>query len=302
MRAVVFSRFGDESVLESVELPVPRPAPGEVLVQVRAAGVNPVDWKAREGWVGTGRPFPLGLGWDVAGVVVGSAAPEGPAVGDEVYGMLPLPYGAAYQEFTTVPAAAVAPKPAALTFEQAAAVPLAALTAWQALDAAGVKGGERVLVQGGAGGVGHFAVQLAKARGARVLATASGRNLGFLRDLGVDEAIDHTRGDLATVDPVDLVIDAVGGRVQRESWGLLRAGGTLITLPEPLDEAHRRPGIDARRVVVSPDGAALSRIGELITAGVVRVEVQQVLPLDRAADAHRISAGGRVRGKLVLTI
>ncbi|MER8185628.1 NADP-dependent oxidoreductase [Kitasatospora sp. NPDC094015] len=302
MRAVVFSRYGDESVLEAVELPVPVPAAGEVLVRVRAAAVNPVDWKLREGWVPMDRPFPRGLGFDVAGVVVGSAAPDGPPVGAEVYGMLPLPHGAAYQEYTAVPAAALAPVPAGLDLEQAAAVPMAALTAWQALDAAGVKGGERVLVQGGAGGVGHLAVQLAKARGAHVLATASARNLDFLRELGVDEPLDHGADDLRTLAPVDVVIDAVGGQVQRDSWALLRPGGTLITLPEPLDEAHRLPGIDAHRVVVVPDGPTLTLVGELIAEGRLRIEVQQVLPLDRAAQAHRISAAGRVRGKLVLSL
>ncbi|MFJ1704595.1 NADP-dependent oxidoreductase [Kitasatospora sp. NPDC088346] len=302
MRAVVFSRYGDESVLELVELPGPRPAAGEVLLRVRAAGVNPVDWKMREGYVGTDRPFPLGLGWDVAGVVVESAAAGGPPVGAEVYGMLPLPYGAAYQEFTAVPAAVLAPLPDGLDFERAAAVPLAALTAWQALDAAGVKGGERVLVQGGAGGVGHFAVQLAKARGAYVLATASARNQDFLRGLGADEPLDRGAGGPYRGEPVDVVIDAVGGQVQHDSWALLRPGGMLITLPEPLDEAYRRPGVDARRIVVAPDGEALTRIGGLIEAGRVRVEVEQVLPLDRAAEAHRISAAGRVRGKLVLTL
>lgn len=302
MRAVVFSRYGNESVLELAELPVPRLALGEVLVQVRAAGVNPVDWKVREGFVGTDRPFPLGLGWDVAGVVVESAAADGPAVGDEVYGMLPLPHGAAYQEFTALPVSAVAPKPAGLTFEQAAAVPLAALTAWRALDAARVSGGERVLVHAGAGGVGHFAVQLAQARGAHVLATASTGNQDFLRRLNVDEPLDYSTVDIRAVAPVDVVIDAVGGQVQRDSWSLLRPGGTLITLPEPIDEAYRVPGIDGRRVVVAPDGAALGRIGRLIDAGLVQVEVQEVLPLERVAQAHRISEAGRVRGKLVLSL
>ncbi|MEV4614167.1 NADP-dependent oxidoreductase [Kitasatospora sp. NPDC049258] len=179
---------------------------------------------------------------------------------------------------------------------------MAALTAWQALDAAGVKGGERVLVQGGAGGVGHLAVQLAKARGAHVLATASARNLGFLRELGVDEPLDRGTDDLRAAAPVDVVLDAVGGQVQRDSWSLLRPGGTLITLPEPLDEAYRRPGIEARRVVVVPDGPTLAQVAELIAAGRLRVELQQVLPLERAAQAHRASTAGRVRGKLVLSL
>ncbi|OII63173.1 hypothetical protein BJP40_25405 [Streptomyces sp. CC53] len=301
MRAVVFSQYGDESVLELVERPEPVPAAGELLVEVRAAGVNPVDWKHREGAVRSDRPFPLGMGWDVAGVVR-ATVPGGPAVGEEVYGMLPLPYGAAYQEVTAIPASAVAPKPAGLSWAQAAAVPLAALTAWQALEAAGVTAGQRVLVHAGAGGVGHFAVQFAKHLRAHVTATASGRNVEFLHGLGVDEPVDRTVVDPADLKPFDMVLDTVGGPVQAASWGLLRDGGTLITLPEPLDEAHRVPGITARRVIVAPDGEALRRIGALVGAGAVHVEVQEVLPLEEAARAHRLSAEGRVRGKLVLAL
>ncbi|MEU3051469.1 NADP-dependent oxidoreductase [Streptomyces sp. NPDC006984] len=301
MRAVVFSRYGDESVLEVAERPAPRPADGEVLVEVRAAGVNPVDWKHREGQVRSDRPFPLGMGWDMAGTVL-RTVPGGPGVGEAVYGMLPLPYGGAYQELCTVPVAALAPRPTRLTFEEAAAVPLAALTAWQALAAAGTVAGRRVLVHAGAGGVGHFAVQFAKHAGAHVTATASARNLDFLRRLGVDEPVDRAGADLSAGEPHDLVLDTVGGAVQRSSWALLRPGGTLITLPEPVDEAYRVPGIAARRVIVAPDGAALGEIGALIDRGAVHVEVQEVLPLREAAEAHRISRQGRVRGKLVLSV
>ncbi|MFC8272488.1 NADP-dependent oxidoreductase [Streptomyces sp. NPDC057271] len=299
---MVFSRYGDESVLELSDQPVPAPAAGEVLVRVRAAGVNPVDWKFREGALGTDGPFPLALGWDVAGEVVATPTADGPAVGDEVYGMLPLPRGGAYQEFAVLPASALAPKPVGLSFAQAAAVPLAALTAWQSLDAAHVASGQRVLVHAGAGGVGHFAVQLAKARGAHVTATASPRNLDFLRRLGVDEPVDRTSDGLHTIEPVDAVIDTVGGRTQQESWRLLRPGGALITLPEPIDEAYRVPGIAGQRVIVTPDGEALHRIGALIDSGAVHVEVQDVLPLHRAAEAHRTSKTGQVRGKLVITL
>lgn len=300
MRAVVFSRYGDESVLELTRRPEPEPADGEILIEVRAAGVNPVDWRHREGAVRSDRPFPLGMGWDVAGVVR-TTVPGGPAVGEAVYGMLPLPYGGAYQELAVLPASAVAPKPARLSYAQAAAVPLAALTAWQALEAAGTKAGLRVLVHAGAGGVGHFAVQFARHLGAHVTATASARNLDFLRRLGVDEAVDRTTADLSR-DRFDVVLDTVGGPVQQASWRLLRPGGTLITLPEPLNEAQRLPGINAHRVIVTPDGEALHRIGTLIDSGVVHVEVQAVLPLEEAAEAHRISAEGRVRGKLVLSL
>ncbi|MEU0086367.1 NADP-dependent oxidoreductase [Streptomyces sp. NPDC006274] len=301
MRAVVFSQYGDENVLELTERPEPAPADGDVLVEVKAAGVNPVDWKHREGEVRNDRPFPLGMGWDVAGVVRGTV-PGGPAVGEAVHGMLPLPYGGAYQELCVLPASAVAPKPASLSYAEAAAVPLAALTAWQALETAKATVGMRVLVHAGAGGVGHFAVQLARHLGAHVTATASARNLGFLRRLGVDEPVDRATADLAAGEPFDVVLDTVGGPVQHASWRLLRPSGTLITLPEPVDEAHRVPGVTAHRVVVAPDGAALRRIGALIDSGAVHVEVQSVLPLAKAAEAHRLSRAGRVRGKLVLSL
>ncbi|MGW0777720.1 NADP-dependent oxidoreductase [Streptomyces sp. NPDC002835] len=301
MRAVVFSQYGDENVLELTERPGPAPADGDVLVEVKAAGVNPVDWKHREGEVRNDRPFPLGMGWDVAGVVRGTV-PGGPAVGEAVYGMLPLPYGGAYQELCVLPASAVAPKPASLSYAAAAAVPLAALTAWQALETAKVTVGMRVLVHAGAGGVGHFAVQLARHLGAHVTATASARNLEFLRRLGVDEPVDRATADLAAGEPFDVVLDTVGGPVQHASWRLLRPGGTLITLPEPVDEAHRVPGVTAHRIVVAPDGAALRRIGRLIDSGAVHVEVQSVLPLARAAEAQQLSRAGRVRGKLVLSL
>lgn len=301
MRAVVFSQYGDENVLELTERPEPAPADGDVLVEVKAAGVNPVDWKHREGEVRNDRPFPLGMGWDVAGVVRGTV-PGGPAVGAAVHGMLPLPYGGAYQELCVLPASAVAPKPASLSYAEAAAVPLAALTAWQALETAGATVGMRVLVHAGAGGVGHFAVQLARHFGAHVTATASARNLEFLRGLGVDEPVDRATADLTAGEPFDVVLDTVGGPVQHASWRLLRPGGTLITLPEPVDEAHRVPGVTAHRIVVAPDGAALRRIGGLIDSGAVHVEVQSVLPLARAAEAQRLSRAGRVRGKLVLSL
>ncbi|WP_435296382.1 NADP-dependent oxidoreductase [Streptomyces sp. YPW6] len=301
MQAMVFSRYGDESVLELTRRPDPVPGDGDVLVEVRAAGVNPVDWKHREGAVRNDRPFPQGIGWDVAGVVR-ATVPGGPAVGEAVYGMLPLPYGGAYQELAVLPASAVAPKPATLTFAEAAAVPLAALTAWQALEAAGAAAGLRVLVHAGAGGVGHFAVQLARHLGAHVTATASARNLEFLDRLGVHAPLDRAGADLAAAGPFDIVLDTVGGPTQHAAWPLLRPGGTLITLPEPVDEAHRLPGITARRVVVAPDGEALRRIGALIDTGLLHVEVQAVLPLAEAAQAHRVSERGRVRGKLVLAL
>jgi NADPH:quinone reductase-like Zn-dependent oxidoreductase len=299
MRAVVFSRYGDENVLELTERPEPTPADGDVLVEVKAAGVNPVDWKHREGAVRNDRSFPLGMGWDVAGVVR-STVPGGPAVGEAVYGMLPLPYGGAYQELCVLPASAVAPKPARLSYAEAAAVPLAALTAWQALETAGAAAGRRVLVHAGAGGVGHFAVQFARHLGAHVTATASARNLEFLRRLGVDEPVDRTTADLAAGEPFDVVLDTVGGPVQHASWRLLRPGGTLVTLPEPVDEAHRLPRVTAHRIIVTPDGEALRRIGGLIDSGALHVEVQAVLPLQKAAEAQRLSRAGRVRGKLVL--
>ncbi|WP_194892188.1 NADP-dependent oxidoreductase [Catenulispora pinisilvae] len=315
MRAVVQDSFGGPEVLRVESVPRPEPLPTEVLVRVHAAGINPVDWKTREG---TGMAGVLGappfvLGWDVSGVVeaVGFGVTT-LRVGDEVYGMPWFPRAAGgYGEYVTAPARQFARKPAAASHEQAAAVPLAALTAWQALvDTADVRPGQRVLVHAAAGGVGHFAVQFAKHLGAHVIATASSARHEWLRELGADEAVDYRAVRFEdVVGDVDVVIDLVGDahdKTSLRSLEVLRPGGLLVAIPAgvspELAEAAAERGVRVTPFLVEPDGPALHKIAELIDAGQVVVEVAAVFPLEQVAQAHIQGEGGRTRGKLVLRV
>ncbi|WP_330177040.1 NADP-dependent oxidoreductase [Streptomyces sp. NBC_01498] len=315
MRAVVQDSLGGPEVLRLADLPRPRPLPTEVLVRVRAAGVNPVDWKSREsgGIAGLLGEPPFVLGWDVSGVVeeVGFGV-HTLKVGDEVYGMPWFPRPAsAYAEYVTAPSRQFALKPRTIDHAAAAAVPLAGLTAWQALvDAAGVEAGRRVLIHAAAGGVGHLAVQFAKHLGAHVIGTASAAKHDWLRELGADEVVDYTRVRFEeAVSDVDVVIDLVGeghDATTTRSLETLRPGGTIVAVPsgvapEVLAGARAR-GLNATAFLVEPDGASLARIAALIDAGTVRVGVEDVLPLAEAAEAHRRVQEGRTRGKIVLSV
>ncbi|MEW2292793.1 NADP-dependent oxidoreductase [Streptomyces sp. NPDC006743] len=315
MRAVVQDGFGGPEVLRVQRVPRPVPLPTEVLVRVHAAGINPVDWKSRAGggMAGVLGEPPFTLGWDVSGVVeeagfgVTTLKP-----GDEVYGMPWFPRAAnAYAEYVTAPARQFARKPAALDHVHAAAVPLAALTAWQAVvDTAHVQAGQRVLVTAAAGGVGHFAVQFARHRGAHVIATAGAARHTWLKELGADETIDYTttRFEDATAG-VDVVIDLVGDghdHTGTRSLKVLRPGGLLVAVPAgvspELARAAEAAGVRATAFLVEPDGAALTTIAGLIDAGRVAVEVEETFPLEAVAEAHTRGEAGRTRGKLVLTV
>ncbi|WP_406865150.1 NADP-dependent oxidoreductase [Streptomyces sp. HUAS MG47] len=306
MRAVVVEQWGGPEKL--VEREVERPVPGlnEVLVRVHAAGVNPVDWKTRaSGALITWGETPV-VGWDVSGTVEA----VGPGVGvfrpgDEVYGMPLFPRQAgAYAEYVVAPARHLAPKPASLTHVEAAALPLAALTAWQALvDSAGVRPGERVLVHAAAGGVGHLAVQIAKARGAYVIGTASAAKHELVRGLGADEVIDYRTVRFEdAIDEVDVVLDGLGGETARRSLQVLRDGGRLITLPGPDDVPVAQDGVRAAWVLVEPDHLGLREIAALVERGELRPVVDTVLPLAEASKAHTIGEQGRTTGKIVLTV
>lgn len=314
MRAITQRTFGGPEVLELTEVPRPVPLPTEVLVRVHAAGVNPVDGKTRGG---TGMANVLGtppftLGWDVAGTVEALGwGVSTLAVGDEVYGMPWFPRAAGgYGEYVTAPARQFARKPRSLTMEQAAAVPLAALTAWQALfDTAGVTAGQRVLVTAAAGGVGHLAVQLAHLRGAHVTATASARNHEWLTGLGADTVIDYTRDRFEErLDDIDVVLDLVGGHDDTGLRALrtLRPGGLLVAVPAGVSpELQAAADAQGKRVtafLVEPDGPALTRIAAHLDAGDLRVEVDRVLPLSAAAEAQDAVATGHTRGKVVLRV
>lgn len=309
MRAIAIERFGGPEELVPMELPDPKVAPDSVLVRVRAAGVNPVDFKLREGRQDArfNHRFPVVLGWDVAGVVeqAGPAVVD-LAVGDEVYAYARKTEVAegTYAELVSLPVGMVARKPAGLSFIQAAGVPLAGLTAWQALvEAAGVGRGERVLVQAAAGGVGHFAVQIAVAQGAEVVGSASPANHDFVRSLGAAEVIDYTAGPVAgQVDPqVDVLFDLFGGEGLADARGAVRSGGRVVSLSDP-QPAGDRDDIQGRYVFVRPSASGLDALTALLDAGQLRVEIAATYPLEQAAAAHERLEQGHVRGKLVLEV
>ncbi|MFJ3906432.1 NADP-dependent oxidoreductase [Streptomyces sp. NPDC090025] len=313
MRAVTLTAFGGPERLTVAEVPRPAPLATEVLVRVRAAGINPVDWKTRDGHGLPGAvSLPVILGWDVSGVV--EAVGAGVTTlrpGDEVYGMpwFPRPAGG-YAEYVTAPSRQFARKPSSVGHVEAAALPLAALTAWQALvDTARVTAGQRVLVHAAAGGVGHLAVQIARHLGAEVVATAREPRHGWLKELGADETIDYTRErfEHATA-PVDVVLDLMGGIDDTDvrSVAVTRPGGLVVSLPggvrDALAAAGEAAGVRTTPMIVEPDSPALTAIAGLVDAGALRVEVERVFALGEAADAHRLGEGNRTRGKLVLDL
>jgi NADPH:quinone reductase-like Zn-dependent oxidoreductase len=310
MTAIAATAWGDPDVLQPVTVPRPQPGPTEILVAVHAAGVNPTDWKARRtgGFDQWGDP-PI-LGYDTSGVVeaVGIGVTLF-APGDEVFGMPRFPEQAGgYAEYVTGPAHHFALKPASLTHVEAAALPLVGLTAWQALtEAAALQSGQRVLVHAAAGGVGHVAVQIAKALGAHVTGTASAEKHDFVRALGADAMIDYRTTDFAdALDGLDVVIETVGGENGLRSLATLRRGGTLVWLPGGLDPAvaarARELGILAGFTLVEPDRAGMLELVGLVDAGRLRVQVDTVLALAEAAEAHRRGETNRTTGKLVLRV
>jgi NADPH:quinone reductase-like Zn-dependent oxidoreductase len=309
MRAISQTTLGGPEVLTEVDVPRPVPGPGQLLVRVHAAGLNPTDYHHRARGMFLGQP-PFTLGWDVSGVV--EAMGIGVTLfkpGDEVFGMLPYPFGAgALAEYTTGPARAFVAKPAVIDHVHAAAIPLAALTAWQALvDTAGLVAGQRVLVHAAAGGVGHFAVQIAKALGACVIGTASAAKHGFLRGMGADELVDYRAVDFAdVVHDVDVVLDAVGGEYATRSLPTLRKGGVLVSIKPRGQEhlAHQAGalGVRAETLLVEHDHAGMRAIADLVARGKLRPTVAETFPLAEAAKAHALGETGHVTGKLVLTV
>ncbi|MBB5912641.1 NADPH:quinone reductase-like Zn-dependent oxidoreductase [Nocardia transvalensis] len=292
MRAITQKSFGGPDVLETVEAPRPVPQAGEVLVRVAATSVNPADWKLRSGALPHSPELPITLGFDVSGTV----AELGPGVtafapGDEVFGMLFSAFGA-YAEYVAVPADSLAAKPADLDHVHAAALPVVALTGWQALTE--LRAGQRVLIHAAAGGVGHLAVQFAKARGAYVIGTARAVNHEFLRGLGADELIDYTAVDFTTaVRDVDVVLDLIGGDYGSRSLTVLRPGGAYLDTQG--SDAENDPRYV--RIYVQPSGSDLRAV---LASGPLHIEVERVMSLADVAEAHKLSESGRVRGKIVL--
>lgn len=306
--------FGGPEVLEVIDVPVPAAddlGPDEVLVRVAAAGVNPVDWKTRAG-IGVAMPgdLPFTVGWDLAGTVE-ALGPQvtGFAPGDRVFAMSRFPFqAAAYAQYAVVPAGDLVATPAPVTDEAAAALPLAALTAWQGLiDTAQVQAGQRVLIHGAGGGVGHLAVQIARHLGADVTATARAAKHDWLLSLGAHQVIDYTRDDFTRIlrdAPVDLVLDFIAGDVGPRSAQVIAPGGLLVQFPAGMDPeakaAADAAGVRIDAPVVHTDQAQLRQIAELAATGALTATVAEVLDLDKAAEAHRALESGHVPGKLVL--
>ncbi|MGW7402625.1 NADP-dependent oxidoreductase [Streptomyces sp. NPDC054833] len=307
MRAISQDVLGGPEVLKEVRLERPVPGPNEVLVRVRAAGVNPTDWKHRATGGFLGQP-PFVLGWDVSGVVEATGIGVATFVpGDEVFGMLPYPYGhGSHAEYVIAPVRALVHKPGAIDHTQAGALPLVSLTAWQALvETAELRRGQRVLIHGAAGGVGHVAVQIAKARGAYVIGTASAGKHEFLRGIGVDEAIDYRATDFTeAVRDVDVVLDTLGGDTSVRSLRVLRPGGIVVSIlpvgSADFYEEAGRLGVRAVRMLVDADRAGMRAIAELAEAGKLRATIAGTFPLTDAAKAHELGDTGRTTGKLVL--
>ncbi|GAA2092448.1 NADP-dependent oxidoreductase [Streptomyces albiaxialis] len=309
MRIITQQTLGGPEVLTLVDAPEPRPLPTEVLVRVEAIGLNPLEARLRAGeFPLIGEP-PFTLGWDISGVVEEASGTWRFRPGDEVFGMPLFPRAAhAYAEAVAAPALHLARKPASLSHVEAAALPVAGLTAWQGLvDLGGVTKGDRVLIHGGGGGVGHVAIQIAKARGAYVFTTASGSKRTFAEGFGADEVIDYTAVDFAeAVRDIDLVLDTIGGDTAERSLAVLRPGGHLVTAVAEEDTeliaAYEAAGMRFSGIAVDPDPVALRGLAELVEQGRLRVHVQETFPFARVADAHRLLDAGHLRGKLVLTV
>lgn len=308
MKAIQIHAYGGPEVLTYEDAPQPQMADDEVLIQVHAAAINPVDWKIREGHLQgfLHHQLPLILGWDVSGVVeaVGAAVTQFKP-GDEVYSRPDIDRNGAYAEYVAVKASEVAMKPQTVDHIQAAAIPLAGITAWHALfEAAQLSAGQRILIHAAAGGVGSYAVQLAHWKGATVIGTASGRNRDFLLELGVDQMVDYqTTKFEEAVEPVDVVFDTIGGDVQERSWQILKPGGILVSIIEPPSEeqaaAHQ---CRSAFVFIQPRADWLTQMADLIDQGQLKPIVETVLPLSEVAEAHRLSQKGHTRGKIVLQV
>jgi NADPH:quinone reductase-like Zn-dependent oxidoreductase len=309
MKAVRFHAHGGPEVLVYEDVPKPEPAAGEVLVKVHATSINPIDWKIRAGHLRGFRDYPLPfiLGWDVSGVIesIGSGVTQWKP-GDEVYGRPDIGRNGAYAEYIAVKESELARKPKSLDHIHSAAIPLAGLTAWQALfDAGGLQPGQKVLIQAAAGGVGHLAIQFAKLRELYVAGTASGRNQEFLKQLGCDLSINYetTRFEEAVHD-FDAVVESMGGEVRKRSWGMLKKGGILVALigPPPAEEDAKTHGVRSAIIWAQTKPDQLAEFARLADSGQLRPEIAAVFPLRDAAQGHQMSATEHVRGKIVLQV
>ncbi|MFG2415537.1 NADP-dependent oxidoreductase [Streptomyces goshikiensis] len=309
MKAAVINQYGQvRDVVRVTDVPVPAVGPRDVLIEVRAAGVNPVDHLIVKGFLSTGEPSrPLVIGNELAGVVtqVGAEATRF-AVGDEVFSRVDPRVGGAFAEYVAVDESLVAAKPSRLTFEEAASLPLVALTALQALtEQADVRSGTRVLIHGGAGGVGSAAVQIAKQLGAEVVATAGSGSVELVRELGADRVIDYrTEKFEEVVSDVDVVLDTIGGETQERSFGVLKSGGTLVSIVAVPDVEVKKArwNVEARSFFMRPQGEQLAHLAGLVESGQLRPIVETVFPLDGASEALQKVERGGARGKTVISV
>lgn len=307
MKAVQIQGFGDRSVLELNSIAIPTPAENEVLIKVKSASVNPVDWKIREGYLQPllNHPLPLTLGWDVSGEVVATGEKVSSLkVGDAVYSRPDIAKSGSYAEYQTVAADEVALKPTSLNWQEAAGVPLAALTAWQALyETAKLEAGERVLIHAGSGAVGQFAIQLAKLRGAYVYTTTSARNTDLVMSLGADQSIDYREEDFSELRDIDVVFDTIGAETQANSWQTLKQGGRLVSITQDPDaDIATKHGVTASFCFVQPNREQLEQLAEIADAGQLKVNIDSEFGLDQIAAAHERSETGRAQGKIIINV
>lgn len=306
MKAARIHRFGGPEVIRIEDIPTPEPGQGEVLIRVHAASVNPVDWKIRQGGYLSEDKLPMTLGRDVCGTIdqMGAGAGDGFKMGDAVFAMLAREQGG-NAEFAIARADICAPKPGKLDPVQTGSLGLASLTAWQGLfDHGGLRQGQRVLIHGAAGGVGHLAVQFAVARGAEVFATCGAQDKDFVRGLGAAEVIDYKSERFEDrARDIDIVYDLIGGETQDRSWSVLKRGGIIVsTLTEPDKAKAAAHGARGTHYMAQPNGAELREVAGLVDQGKVKPAIDRVLPLASVAEAHRVLEHEHVRGKVVLQV
>jgi NADPH:quinone reductase-like Zn-dependent oxidoreductase len=308
MKAIRIHEYGDRSVLRYEDCSIPTIADDEVLVRVIATAINPVDWKIREGKLKEiiSYKFPLILGWDVSGIVeaVGKNVTKF-SNGDLIYSRPELTRNGTYAEFIAIRESEVAHKPNTISFAEAASIPLAGITAWEAVINSGqMQQGQSILIHAASGGVGSLAVQLAKWKGAYVFATSSKKNRAFVNSLGADEVIDYRNVKFQDVaNNVDVVFDTIGGQVQEDSWSVLKAGGILVSIVQPpTDERARQAGALGKFVFIQPNAEILCELAKLIDGGVVRPIISAEFSLKDIIKAHELSESGRARGKIVIHV
>jgi len=305
MRAVRIHQYGGSAEMNLEKIAIPEPGEGEVLIKIFSAGVNPIDWKIREGYLAEIIPhtLPLTLGWDFAGEIasLGKNACKW-RIGDAVYARPDFSRNGSYAEYIVVSEDEIAAKPKTLSWQKSAAVPLVTLTAWQALkDIGAVKQGDRVLIHAGAGGVGIATIQLAKLAGATVYTTSSTKNIDFLKELGADKVIDYTQEDFSKLENIDIVFDTIGGEVLEKSWVTLKKGASLVSVAEvPNEKLAAKYEVNANFCFVQANPEQLSEIADLIDSGNLKVVVDSTFELEEFVKAHEKSESGHTRGKIVI--